>query len=81
MVNRDVITAKISNIQKSLDRLKEKRGVEEDIREIMRSMVGFRNLIVHEYAGLDTNKIYDIFKNKLGDFNKYLKAISIYAKL
>lgn len=139
MVNRDVITAKISNIQKSLDRLKEKRGVdleefsrnrdvqdivllnlqvaiqgcidiashiisddnwtipgslaglfdilcekkvvEEDIREIMRSMVGFRNLIVHEYAGLDINKIYDIFKNKLGDFNKYLKAISIYAKL
>lgn len=139
MVNRDVIVAKFANIQKNLDRLKEKQGVElkgfsmnrdiqdivllnlqtaiqgcidiashivsdnnwgipgslaglfdilyekkvitDDTRKIMRSMVGFRNLIVHEYAGLDMNKVYTIFSSRLTDFNSFLKEVSLYAKL
>ena len=47
----------------------------------MRSMVGFRNLIVHEYAGLDMNKVYAIFSSRLSDFNNFLREISVYAKL
>ena len=139
MVNRDVIVEKISNIQKNLNRLKEKQGIaldtfikDRDVQDIvllniqasiqgcidiashiisennwgipgslaglfdvlcekkvitdntgkiMRSMVGFRNLIVHEYTGLDMNKVYEIFNNRLGDFNIFLKEISVYAKL
>jgi len=139
MVNRDVVVAKIANVQRSLDRLKEKQGIAlkefsmdrdiqdivllnlqtaiqscidlashivsdnnwgipgslaglfdilyekkvitNDTRKIMRSMVGFRNLIVHEYTELDMNKVYDIFSNRLNDFNGFLKEISTYAKL
>lgn len=139
MVNRDMVVAKLVNIQRSLDRLKEKQGIElngfskdrdiqdivilnlqtaiqgcidiashiisdnnwgvpgslaglfdilcekkvisDDIRNIMRSMVGFRNLIVHEYAGLDMNKVYVLFSSRLSDFNLFLKEISVYAKL
>lgn len=139
MVNREVIVEKIAHIQRNLDRLKEKQGIDvkkfsldrdiqdivvlnlqtaiqgcidlashivsdnnwgipgnlgglfdilcekkaitDNTREIMRSMVGFRNLIVHEYAGLDMDKVYTIFNNRLSDFNKFLKEISLYAKL
>ncbi len=139
MVNRDVVVAKIANIQRSLDRLKEKQGIDlngfsknrdiqdivllnlqsaiqgcidiashiisdnnwgvpgslaglfdilserkvinDNIKDIMRSMVGFRNLIVHEYAGLDMNKVYTLFTSRLSDFNLFLKEISVYAKL
>lgn len=139
MVKRDVIIAKIDNIQRSLNRLKEKQGVtiesffnDRDIqdiallnlqvaiqgcidiashiisdnnwdvpgslgglfdtlyekkvitcntKEIMRSMVGFRNLIVHEYIRLDMNKVYTVFNSQLDDFSEFLKEISLYAKL
>lgn len=139
MVNRDVIIAKIDNIQRSLDRLKEKQGLtvesfsnDRDIqdiallnlqvaiqgcidiashiisdnnwgvpgslgglfdilyekkiitcktKEIMRSMVGFRNLIVHEYIRLDMTRVYAVFSSQLDDFAEFLKEISLYAKL
>lgn len=139
MVNRDIIVAKIAHIKRSIDRLKEKQGmnskrfcsdrdiqdivllnlqvaiqgcidiashiisdenwglpsslaglfdilcekkvISNNTKEIMRSMVGFRNLIVHEYAELDMKKVYDVFNNRLSDFSNFLKEICIYLKL
>lgn len=139
MVDRDVVMAKIANIQRNLGRLKEKQGVnlkdfskDRDIQDIvllnlqaavqgcidisshiisdnnwgvpgslaglfdvlnekkvisgktakiMRAMVGFRNLIVHEYAGLDMDKVFEIFNGRLGDFNDFIKEISGSVKL
>ena len=139
MVNRDIVVAKIANIQKSIDRLKEKGAIEfkafskdrdtqdivllnlqtaiqgcidiashiisdnnwgipgslaglfdtlcekkvisEETRKIMRSMTGFRNLIVHEYARLETAKVYEIYTGRLSDFNLFLKQINGYLKL
>lgn len=63
------------------DILCEKKVITEETRKIMRSMVGFRNLIVHEYAGLDMGKVYTIFSSRLGDFSVFLKEISAYAEL
>jgi len=139
MVDRDIVIAKIANIQRSLNRLKEKQGIDaadflknrdiqdvvllnlqtaiqgcvdiashiisdsgwnipgsmaglfdilcqkkaisEKTRDIMRPMVGFRNLIVHEYAELDMSMVYDIFYKKISDFNLFLKEISLFAGL
>lgn len=139
MVNRDIVVAKIANIKKSIDRLKEKQGIDfkafsqdrdiqdvvllnlqtaiqgcidiashiisdnnwgvpgslaglfdalgekkvitDQIRQIMRSMVGLRNLIVHEYARLDMNKIYEIYTGRLDDFDLFLKDIGQYVGL
>ena len=139
MVDKSIITAKMANIKKNLDRLKEKQGlsneefranqdvqdivllnlqvaiqgcidiashiisdnnwgvpgslaglfdiltekkvISEETKKIMRQMAGFRNLIVHEYAELDLDKVYFVFTDRLADFNNFLKEISIYAKL
>lgn len=63
------------------DILFEKKVIKVETREIMRSMVGFRNLIVYEYVRLDMNKVYDAFTSRLGNFNDFLGEIKIYVKL
>jgi len=63
------------------DILAEEKVIKNDTKEIMRSMAGFRNLIVHEYAGLDMQKIYTIYTTRLSDFTDFLKEICIFAKL
>ena len=39
-------------------------------------MAGFRNLLVHEYLEIDRHRVYAILGNDLGDFEKFIKAVS-----
>lgn len=36
---------------------------------------GLRDILIHEYFGVDVHIIWDIVKNKLGDFGKQIKPI------
>ena len=38
-------------------------------------MVGFRNLLVHEYMEIDRHRVYATLKNDLGDFERFMKAV------
>jgi uncharacterized protein YutE (UPF0331/DUF86 family) len=40
------------------------------------SMAGFRNILVHEYLEIDRRRVYSALKNDLGDFEKFIKAVS-----
>ena len=139
MVDREIIKAKISHIQKSLNKLEEKKSVSldemrgnSDLQDIiihnlqvsiqgcidiashivsdqrwelpqslaglfdvllqhkildpkladkMKSMVGFRNIIVHEYQEIDLAKVHDILVNHLNDIYAYLQKITTFAKI
>ncbi|MEW5758195.1 MAG: DUF86 domain-containing protein [Candidatus Omnitrophota bacterium] len=63
------------------DVLYEKKVISREMLEIMCSMAGFRNVIVHEYAKIDMNKVFNIFTNQLSDIEKYLEEIVLYCKL
>lgn len=39
-------------------------------------MAGFRNLLVHEYMEIDRHRVYAVLENDLGDFEKFIKAVS-----
>ena len=39
-------------------------------------MAGFRNLLVHEYMEIDRHRVYATLKNDLGDFDKFIRAVS-----
>lgn len=39
-------------------------------------MVGFRNLLVHDYLEIDRRRVYRVLKDDLGDFEKFIKAVS-----
>ena len=39
-------------------------------------MAGFRNILVHEYLDIDRHRVYLVLKNDLGDFERFIKAVS-----
>jgi uncharacterized protein YutE (UPF0331/DUF86 family) len=43
---------------------------------ILESMVGVRNILVHRYEKIDLEIIYGILKKHLPDFQKFIKQIS-----
>ncbi len=49
--------------------------------EEMISMVGFRNILVHEYENINFDIVYNILHHHLKDINEYLLAIVNYFKL
>ena len=40
------------------------------------SMAGFRNVLVHEYLEIDRRRVYRVLQDELGDFEKFIKAVS-----
>jgi len=49
--------------------------ISEDINKQMQSMVGFRNIAVHDYQNLNLDIIVSIVQNHLGDFEKFMQEI------
>ena len=47
----------------------------------LRSMIGLRNLIAHEYGDLDFKIIYRIVNENIEDINTFLEAVIRYCKL
>ena len=42
----------------------------------MKGVAGFRNVLVHEYTGIDYRLLYDYLVNRLNDFRKFAEYIS-----
>ena len=55
--------------------LKENGYLNSDLTRKMVKAVGFRNLIVHEYARIELDRVYEIAQNDIKDLNNYLKSI------
>ena len=55
--------------------LKENGYLDSDLTRKMVKAVGFRNLIVHEYARIELDRVYEIAQNDIKDLNNYLKSI------
>ena len=52
--------------------------VDEEMRDSLREMRGFRNILVHEYAQVDDRLIYEAVKTKLEDFTLFRRDILLY---
>lgn len=39
-------------------------------------MAGFRNILVHEYLEIDRHRVYRALAKDLGDFERFIKAVS-----
>jgi uncharacterized protein YutE (UPF0331/DUF86 family) len=57
--------------------LEEAKIIEKALAEKMIKMVGFRNILAHDYAEINYDIVYDVLQNRVSDieeFNKQIKA-------
>ena len=54
--------------------------LQDDFAERFASVAGFRNILVHEYAKVDLDRVYNYLQNNLQDFDFYAKSITKYIK-
>ena len=49
--------------------------ISQPMRETLRRMKGFRNILVHEYGGVDDRLVYEVLRNRLDDFEMFKREI------
>lgn len=54
-----------------------KKGIfDEEMKKKLKGMKGFRNIIVHRYAGIDDRLAFEFFNEKLADFEEFIVKIT-----
>jgi uncharacterized protein YutE (UPF0331/DUF86 family) len=56
--------------------LSEAKIIPKTFAEKIASMIGFRNLLVHDYASINLNLVYEFLQTKLPDFESFIKHIA-----
>jgi uncharacterized protein YutE (UPF0331/DUF86 family) len=57
------------------EKLEQAEIISSSMKEILKRMKGFRNILVHEYGRIDDELVYEVLKNKLDDFDVFKKEI------
>ena len=57
------------------DRLAQHRWLSADLAATMAKMAGFRNIVVHGYAGVNLDIAKDVIEHRLGDLLVFVKTI------
>jgi len=58
--------------------LAEAEIIPRDFAETMASMIGFRNLLVHDYATINLELVHEFLQTKLDDFDVFAKHILLW---
>lgn len=64
-----------SDMKENFILLKRHNILSEEISKKLQSMVGFRNLCVHDYTSIDVEVLKSILKNHLSDLEEYIQFI------
>ena len=54
--------------------------ISEDLYSRLSGVVGFRNILVHEYGRIDHKRIYDYLMNRLEDFEVFKQEVLLMIK-
>ena len=63
------------------DILEQHKVIPQDLNEKLKKMVGFRNIIIHEYGTVDLDKVYIVLTADIKDIYSFLKQVCAYAKI
>lgn len=66
---------KPTTLRESFEILEEEKVIPLDLVEKMVKMVGFRNVVAHDYEKIDYDKVYDVLQNRLGDIEEFVSEI------
>lgn len=65
-----------ANNKELFDLLAKQKVLSASLSKRLVLMAGFRNVLVHEYLEIDRHRVYRALKEDLGDFEKFIKAVS-----
>lgn len=57
------------------ERLEQARVISPPMKETLKKMRAFRNILVHEYGRIDDQLVYEILQHNLDDFDKFKRVI------
>jgi len=57
------------------DKLEAAGIISSSMKETLRMMKGFRNILVHEYGQVDDEIVYEVLRNRLNDFRAFKQLI------
>ncbi len=66
---------KPTTLKEGFEILEEEKLISVELREKMINMVGFRNIVAHDYEKIDYDIVYDILQNKLTDIDDFVEQI------
>jgi len=55
--------------------LNEEKIIPRDLTQKLVKMVGFRNIMAHDYEKLDYDIVYDVLQNRLADIEEFLRIV------
>ena len=55
--------------------------IDDEMRVKLKGMKGFRNIIVHRYAGIDDRLSYEFLSERLVDFDEFIGKITEFMKM
>ena len=67
------------NWQSDIPKILFERGyLSSELQDKWIKMIGFRNVLVHEYLNIDHELVYNVLQNNLGDFRDLMAALATY---
>jgi len=66
---------KPATMREAFDILEEEGVVKAKLAEELAKMVGFRNIMAHDYGEIDYDIVYDVLHNRLSDIEEFVGRI------
>jgi uncharacterized protein YutE (UPF0331/DUF86 family) len=63
-----------------LDIMVRKNIIDNKMKEKLKSMRGFRNIIVHRYGGIEDELSYEFFVERLSDLDEFMEKIDTFIR-
>lgn len=78
IINSDLKVDMPESDEGILDNLEHKGILTNEMKDNIRRMKGFRNIMVHRYGTIDDRITYSILSNNINDFYKFVELIENY---
>jgi uncharacterized protein YutE (UPF0331/DUF86 family) len=75
IINADLELGIPEDDSSMIDNLEAKSIIGISVRNLMKNMKGFRNVVVHRYGKIDDKLAYTFIKENMGDFEIVIKCI------
>ncbi len=75
IINADLELGIPEDDSSMIDNLEAKSIISISVRNLMKNMKGFRNVVVHRYGKIDDKLAYTFIKENMGDFEIVIKCI------